>query len=80
MQIVKIITVVSAMSLLAACGESKGDRALSGAGLGAATGAAAGAITGGSVGTGALIGAGVGAAGGALTDKEDVNFGKPIWR
>lgn len=80
MQTIKLIAVVGAMSMLAACGESKGDRALSGAGLGAATGAAAGAITGGSVGTGALIGAGVGAAGGALTDKDDVNFGKPLWR
>lgn len=80
MQVVKVIVVVGAMSLLAACGESKGDRALSGAGLGAGVGAAAGALTGGSVGTGALIGAGVGAAGGALTDKDDVNMGKPVWR
>lgn len=80
MQIVKIIAVIGAMSMLAACGESKSDRALSGAALGAGAGAATGALTGGSVGTGALIGAGVGAAGGALTDKDDVNFGKPIWR
>ena len=66
--------------LLTACGETKGDRALSGAGLGAATGAAAGALTGGSVGTGAVIGGAIGAAGGALTNKDDVNFGKPAWR
>lgn len=68
------------MALLTACGETTGDRALSGAGLGAATGAAAGAITGGSMGQGALIGGAIGAAGGALTDKNDVNFGKPVWR
>lgn len=66
--------------LLAACGETQGDRALSGAGLGAATGAAAGALTGGSIGTGAVVGGAIGAAGGALTDKDDVNFGKPVWR
>jgi len=80
MQIVKVIAVLGVMSMVAACGETTGDRAISGAGLGAATGAAAGALTGGSVGTGALIGAGIGAAGGALTDKDDVNFGKPIWK
>lgn len=75
-----LAAIACATLLLTACGESKGDRALSGAGLGAATGAAAGAITGGSVGQGALIGGAIGAAGGALTDKDDVNFGKPLWR
>lgn len=75
-----IAALTCSVALLAACGESKGDRALSGAGLGAATGAAAGAITGGSMGQGALIGGAIGAAGGALTDKNDVNFGKPVWR
>ncbi len=81
MQTIRTIAALTcAVTLLAACGETTGDRALSGAGLGAATGAAAGAITGGSVGQGALIGAAIGAAGGALTDKDDVNFGKPVWR
>lgn len=76
----KLILALGAMAMLTACGESKGDRAISGAGLGAGAGAIAGAVTGGSATTGALIGAGVGAAGGALTDKNDVNFGKPVWR
>lgn len=81
MQTIRTLAALTcSIALLAACGESKGDRALSGAGIGAATGAAAAGITGGSVGTGALIGGAVGAAGGALTDKDDVNFGKPIWR
>lgn len=65
---------------LAACGSSTSDRALSGAGIGAATGAAAGAITGGSIGGGALVGGAVGAAVGGLTDEDDINAGKPVWR
>ncbi len=65
---------------LAACGQSTGDRALSGAGIGAAGGAAAGALTGGSVGTGALLGGAAGAAAGALTDRDDVDLGRPVWR
>lgn len=74
-----VLTFVLALGL-AACGTSKSDRALSGAGIGAGTGAVAGALTGGSVGGGALIGGAVGAAAGALTDKDDVNLGKPAWR
>jgi osmotically inducible lipoprotein OsmB len=30
--------------------------------------------------TGALIGGAVGAGAGALTDEDDINLGKPIWR
>lgn len=79
----KSITTIAALAcsvaMLAACGESKGDRALSGAGLGAGAGAVAGAVTGGSATQGAIIGGALGAAGGALTDKDDVNFGKPAW-
>ena len=72
---------VGALGLgLAACGSSTGDRALSGGGLGAATGAGAAAVTGGSVGTGAIVGGAVGAAAGALTDRNDVDLGKPVWR
>ena len=62
---------------LAACGASKGDRALSGAGLGAAAGAGTAAITGGDVLTGTAIGGAAGAAAGALTDEEDVDLGEP---
>lgn len=65
---------------LTACGNTRGDRIASGAGVGAATGLAAGALTGGSGVTGALIGAGVGTAAGALTDADDINLGKPVWR
>ena len=66
--------------LLAACGETTTDRALSGAGIGAAAGGAASGITGGSVLTGAAIGGAAGAAAGALTDEDQINLGNPIWR
>lgn len=59
---------------LAACGNTKGERALSGAGIGAGVGAVGGAIAGGSAVTGAAVGAAAGAATGALTDKDDINF------
>jgi hypothetical protein len=65
---------------LTACGSSTTDRALSGAGIGAGAGAAAGALTGGSPVAGALIGGAGGAAVGGLTDKNDFDLGKPLWK
>lgn len=65
---------------LSACGETMGDRALSGAGIGAGVGAVGSALVGGNPVTGAAIGGAVGGVGGAATDPDDVNFGKPIWR
>lgn len=65
---------------ISGCGNSQGDRAISGAGIGAGAGAVAGAITGGSATTGALLGAGLGAATGAVTKEKDLNLGKPAWR
>ena len=73
-------TAVSALVLsMAACGHTPGERAVSGAGIGAATGAVGGAIMG-SPGTGALLGGAVGAAAGGLTSDKDINLGKPIWK
>jgi hypothetical protein len=72
--------VVAAALVLAACGETTTDRALSGGGIGAAAGAAVGAVTGLTVVQGALIGAGVGAATGALTRQDQVDLGRPVWR
>lgn len=66
--------------MIAGCGTSPGDRALSGGMLGAGAGAAIGAATGGSAATGALIGGAVGAVGGAATSPCDVNLGNPPWR
>ena len=76
-----MLTTVAAAALLglAACGESTSDRALSGAGIGAAGGAVGGALMG-SPAAGAAIGGAAGAAAGALTDSDDVNLGKPLWR
>ena len=69
---------LAAMSVLAlsvaACGNTTGERALSGGAIGAGAGAGTAALTGGSVGGGALIGGAVGAATGALTDEDDINF------
>lgn len=65
---------------LAACGQTQGERALSGAGLGAAGGAAIGGLTGGSMLGGAAIGGVAGGAAGALTSPRDVNLGRPAWR
>ena len=73
MKLTSALLVASTLAI-AGCGNSKGERALSGAGIGAGVGAAAGAITGGSPITGALVGAGVGAATGALTDKDDIDL------
>lgn len=72
---------VALMALgLVACGQSKSDRAISGAGLGAAAGAGTAAVMNGDPLTGAAIGGAVGAAGGALTNQRDIDLGKPIWR
>jgi osmotically inducible lipoprotein OsmB len=65
--------------LLAACGTSTTDRAISGGGIGAAAGAGTAAVTGGSPITGGLLGGAAGAAVGGLTDEDDVNLGDPVW-
>ena len=72
------ILIIAALGL-AACGNTVGDRALSGAAIGAGAGAVGGALLG-SPGTGAALGAAAGAAIGGLTDEQDINLGKPIWR
>jgi osmotically inducible lipoprotein OsmB len=75
-----VTTGIVMLMAVSACGQSKTDRALSGAGIGAGAGALTGAVTGGDVGTGAVIGGALGAAGGALTDQNDIDLGKPVWR
>jgi hypothetical protein len=66
---------VLSIAALAGCGDTPGQRALSGGAIGAGSGAIIGAATGGSAATGALIGGGVGAIGGAVTNKNQVNLG-----
>ncbi|MFO7854265.1 MAG: hypothetical protein R6V44_03405 [Paracoccaceae bacterium] len=59
---------------LAGCGDTTGERAVSGGAIGAATGAAGSAVTGGSVGTGAAVGGATGAVVGAVTDEDDIDL------
>ena len=63
---------------LAGCGNTVGDRGLSGAGIGAAGGAVIGAMVGAPL-AGAAIGAGAGAIAGAATSPSQVDLGKPVW-
>jgi len=63
---------------LAACGETPGCRALTGAGVGAAGGAAIGALAG-SPATGAIAGAAGGALLGAATSPNQVNGPSPCY-
>ncbi len=75
MTAIKQILAISIIALpLAACGNSQGERALSGGGIGAGIGAAAGALTGGSVVGGAVLGGAAGAATGVLTDEDDIDL------
>ena len=76
----RTITIGALILSLSACGTSKSDRMLSGAGIGAGAGAVGSALTGGNLGTGALVGGAVGAAAGGLTNSNQMNLGKPAWR
>lgn len=79
-QSIKAVIAASTLLAVAACGNSQSDRALSGGAIGAGVGAVGSSLVGGSAVGGALIGGAVGAGTGALTNKDDVNLGKPAWR
>jgi len=68
------VVIVSSCLLLAACGNTRTERGLSGAGIGAGVGAVGSTLVGGSPWTGAAIGGVVGGATGAMTDKNDINL------
>jgi hypothetical protein len=70
---------LGATCLVAGCGYSPGDRAVSGGLLGAGAGAAIGAAAGNPL-AGAAVGGAAGAIGGAVTSPRAVNLGRPIWR
>ena len=78
MRVLRTIVLVACMLPLAACGNRVGDRAASGALIGAGAGALGGALIWQPV-AGAIIGAGVGAAAGALSNSDEIDFGKPAW-
>jgi osmotically inducible lipoprotein OsmB len=63
---------------LAACGQTPGCRALTGAGVGAAGGAVIGALAG-SPATGAIIGGATGAAVGGLSSPNQINGPSPCY-
>lgn len=72
--------VIAAIALLlAGCGATTGDRAISGAAIGAAAGAVGVAIIGAPL-AGAAIGAAAGTAVGAATTPSQVDLGKPVWK
>lgn len=71
---------LTGLLVLTACGTDPGERAVSGAGIGAAGGAILGAVTGMTVLQGALIGTGLGAVAGGLTKPDTVNLGDPVWK
>jgi osmotically inducible lipoprotein OsmB len=60
---------------LAACGDTQGERALSGAAIGAGGGAAAGALMGNPA-AGALVGGAAGAATGAFTSPNQIDLSR----
>ena len=75
-----LIILALVLPIVAACGYSKEDRALSGAGIGAAAGAVGGALVGGNPVAGAAIGGAAGAVTGAVSDPDRLNLGRPPWR
>ena len=74
-----VAAVLISLSALGGCGNSTGDRAVSGAAIGAGGGALAGWALG-SPALGALAGGVVGGAVGGLTSPDQINLGKPVWR
>ena len=76
-----VILALAASLTLGACGSDPAERGVTGAGIGAGTGAVIGALTGGlSIAGGALIGAVAGGGIGALTTKDQINLGEPVWK
>jgi len=68
------VVAIAVMLLVSACGDTQGQRAVSGGAIGAGAGAVGGALLGGSVLGGAVIGGLGGAAVGALTDRHQIDL------
>lgn len=73
------VLVVAGGMLLAGCGSSPTDRAVTGGAMGAGVGALAGLAVGMPI-TGAIFGGALGATAGALSDPSQIYLGKPVWR
>lgn len=78
MRLSMVLALGSAL-LLAACGQTPTDRALTGAGFGAAGGALLGSVVGAPM-IGALVGGSAGAVAGAATDPSEIYLGQPVWK
>ena len=74
------LVVLGLVAALAACGSNPTDRAITGAGIGAAAGAAGALVSDNDVGPGALVGALAGAAVGAATTTDQIDLGDPIYQ
>lgn len=74
-----IVMALGAALLLSACGQTPTDRAVTGAGIGAAGGAVVGALIGAPA-IGALVGAAGGASVGAATDPSQIYLGQPVYK
>ncbi len=72
---IKIVSSLVIVALLAACGDTPGQRALSGGAIGAGTGAVGAAVLDANPVAGALIGGAAGAVTGAVTTKKQINLG-----
>ena len=72
----RMIIIATMIATLTACGNTPGERALTGGGIGAGAGAVGGALVGGDPLTGALIGGGVGAVTGAVTNRHQIDLGR----
>lgn len=73
-----ILGLVLVALAVSACGNTRGERALTGGAAGAGVGAVGSAILGGSAVTGAVVGGATGAVIGAVTERDDVDLGKII--
>ena len=79
MKLPLVLSTLALGLLLAGCGTTQQDRALSGGAIGAGGGALAGALVGHPA-AGALLGGAGGAAAGAYTDPNSVDLGRPVWK
>lgn len=77
---IRLLPLMMIIFLAAGCGSTPEDRAISGAGVGAASGAVIGALAGGGILTSAAIGAAAGALTGVLTREDQINLGRPAWK
>lgn len=77
---VQLILAAGLVAGVAACGQNPVDRAITGAGIGAAAGAAGALVSDNDVGPGAALGGLVGGAIGAATSAEDFDLGEPVYK